>query len=80
MTAQKLQMERIRLATDYMSKENITMPQAMKKADKELNTKKIMNDIENKFSHLITVKNKKTGEVRTMFPSEARELMGEGNV
>jgi hypothetical protein len=78
-TMSKLLRERAALTSQYMGKHHIDKLQASQRADKEINGEKIREQIHDKLNPTITVRNKKTGEIKTIPIAEARKL-GVSNV
>lgn len=70
----KLLTERARLTSQLMSKMHVNKLEAQELSDKQINGEDIRKQIHNKLNPTITVRNKKTGEVKTLSVSEARKL------
>jgi len=73
-TMTKLLRERARLTSQYMDKFHINKLQASERADQEIDGNKIREQVHDKLNPTITVRNKKTGEVKNIPISEARKL------
>lgn len=71
--------ERSQMTSELMSKYHINKGQASDIADKRINGQKIRESVHDKLNPTVTVRNKKTGEVKTISGSEARKL-GASNV
>lgn len=69
--------QRMSIASRLMKDKHLDQQEAMEIADKQLDRKKIESDIKNLVR--ITIKNKKTGEIKTIPIHEAREI-GVANV
>jgi hypothetical protein len=72
----KMLTERSRLTSELMSKYHYNKVKAETIADKQINGNQIRDEIHEKLNPVITIKNKKTGEIRTIPISEARKLIG----
>lgn len=79
-TMAKLLRERAALTSKYMTEGHINKLQAQDIADKQLDGAAIRNQIHDKLNPIVTIRNKKTGEKRTMSIGEARNLGAKPNV
>lgn len=70
----KLLTERARLTSQIMNKYHVNKLQAQELADKEINGVEIRRQIHEHLNPVITIRNKTTGEVKTIPIKEAREL------
>jgi hypothetical protein len=71
-TMNTLLSERAALTSKMMSQYHINKGQASDMADKQLNGAEIRRQIHDRFNPQVTIKNKKTGEIMTLTPAEAR--------
>lgn len=70
----KMLTERARLTSKFMSERHINKLQAQELADKQINGDSIRQKIHDQLNPTVTIRNKKTGEVKTISISEARKL------
>lgn len=75
----RLLMERAKLTSQIMTKQHINKLQAEEIADKQINGDEIRRQVHDRLHPTITIRNKKTGETKTVPISEARKL-GVSNV
>jgi len=72
----KMLTERSRLTSKIMSEHHVDKLHAMEQADKQIDGIEIRNQIHDKLNPVVTIKNKKTGEVMTVPIAEARRKYG----
>lgn len=72
----KLLHERSKLTSQYMEKYHINKLKAMELADQQLNGNDIRQQIHDKLNPVVTIKNKRTGEIVTVPIGEARSKYG----
>lgn len=70
----KMLSERSRLTSKIMSEYHINKLQALEAADKKLNGDAIRKEVHDRLNPTVTIRNKKTGETRTISAAEARKL------
>lgn len=70
----KMLAERSRLTSKIMSEFHVNKLAAQEIADSQINGQKIRQDIHAKLNPMVTIKNNKTGETRTISIAEARKL------
>lgn len=70
----KMLSDRSSLTSQYMNQFHINKLEAMHMADKQLNADKLRDQINDAINPKIRIRNKKTGEIRNLSPSEARKL------
>lgn len=67
--------ERARLTSEIMSKYHVNKLQAQEAADKQINGDEIRRQVYDKLNPTVTIRNKKTGEVKTVPAAEAKKMM-----
>lgn len=67
--------ERARLASEIMNKYHVNKLQAQEAADKQVNGDEIRRQVHDKLNPTVTIRNKKTGEVKTVPAAEAKKMM-----
>lgn len=75
----KLLRERSALTSQFMNKYHMNKLEASELADKQLNGEQIRQDVHAKLNPMVSVRNRKTGEVKTVPIAEAKKL-GVSNV
>lgn len=73
-TMTKMLRERSALTSQYMNQYHINKLQASEMADKQVNGDKIRQQVHDKLNPTVNVRNKKTGETKTMSVNDARQL------
>lgn len=74
----ELNMQRSKLAVKYMVDDNLNKADALIKADKQLNSQKIVDDVNKSLDYKITVISNKTGKKEEISISEARKRKAKG--
>lgn len=70
----KMLSERSKLTSKIMSQYHVNKLQASEAADKQINGEQIRQGIHDKLNPTVTIKNKRTGETKTISAAEARAL------
>lgn len=70
----KMLMERSRLTSKIMAQNHVNKLQAMEEADKLVNGEQIRREVHDRLNPTVTIRNKKTGETKTISAAEARKL------
>lgn len=70
----KMLAERSRLTSKIMSQYHVNKLEALEHADRQLNGDAIRKEVHDKLNPTITIRNKKTGQTRTLSIAEARKL------
>ena len=70
----KMLQERSRLTSKYMEKNHANKLEASEWADRQVDGDKIRKEVHDRLNPTVTIKNRKTGEQKTISISEARKL------